>query len=274
VFLDELLNANSAILNSLLTALNERVVHRGQERIRVQALMFVGASNHLPEDDALNALFDRFLLRVHCDNVPDDRLGQVLEAGWRLEAESAPEATLGFADIAAAQQSLGNVVLDAVRPAYLSLVFRIRQAGLRLSDRRAVKLQRLIAASALLCGRMQAQVSDLWVLRYIWDADDQQEVLNSLVRAALAETTGEEAVHPRARNEDRPDPESLARDLTWIEEHLQKPEGEVDRAVLRDRLSILDGRIQWVPESMGMQREHLIGRVKSLWEQLSESKTA
>ena len=52
VFLDELLNANSAILNSLLTALNERVVHRGHERIVVRALMFVGASNHLPEDDA------------------------------------------------------------------------------------------------------------------------------------------------------------------------------------------------------------------------------
>jgi MoxR-like ATPase len=181
VFLDELLNANSAILNSLLTALNERVIHRGQERIAVQALMFVGASNHLPEDDALNALFDRFLLRVRCDNVADDRLGQVLEAGWRLEAEQSVQATLGFADVAAAQKSLSQVSLEAVRPAYLSLVFRIRQAGLRLSDRRAVKLQRLIAASALLCGRMQAQVSDLWVLRYIWDADDQQEVLSSLV---------------------------------------------------------------------------------------------
>src|SRR4028119_1634670 len=46
VFLDELLNANSAILNSLLSALNERSIHRGRERIAVQALMFVGASNH------------------------------------------------------------------------------------------------------------------------------------------------------------------------------------------------------------------------------------
>src|ERR1700677_1986111 len=75
VFLDELLNANSAILNSLLTALNERVVIRGRQRIPVQALMFVGASNHLTEDEALNALFDRFLLRVHCDRVPSEQLG-------------------------------------------------------------------------------------------------------------------------------------------------------------------------------------------------------
>src|SRR5580700_10156339 len=57
VFLDELLNANSAILNSLLVALNERVFRRGKETRPLSALMFVGASNHLPEDDALQALF-------------------------------------------------------------------------------------------------------------------------------------------------------------------------------------------------------------------------
>src|SRR6267142_2318064 len=84
VFLDELLHANSAILNSLLTALNERVFRRGKETRPLKALMFVGASNHLPEDDALRALFDRFLLRVHCDNVAAEQLPEVLEAGWKL----------------------------------------------------------------------------------------------------------------------------------------------------------------------------------------------
>src|SRR5688572_26852601 len=68
VFLDELLNANSAILNSLLMVLNERIFRRGRETRRLPLLMVVGASNRLPEDDALAALFDRFLLRVRCDN--------------------------------------------------------------------------------------------------------------------------------------------------------------------------------------------------------------
>src|SRR5712691_1724181 len=74
VFLDELLNANSAILNSLLMVLNERVFRRGRETRRLPTLMVVGASNRLPEDDTLGALFDRFLLRVHCDNVPTEQL--------------------------------------------------------------------------------------------------------------------------------------------------------------------------------------------------------
>ena len=85
VFLDELLNANSAILNSLLMVLNERVFRRGRETRSLPLLMVVGASNRLPEDDALAALFDRFLLRVRCDNVPADRLGDVLTAGWKLD---------------------------------------------------------------------------------------------------------------------------------------------------------------------------------------------
>src|SRR5258705_13952485 len=55
VFLDELLNANSAILNSLLGVLNERVFRRGRETRPLPTLMVVGASNRLPEEDALAA---------------------------------------------------------------------------------------------------------------------------------------------------------------------------------------------------------------------------
>ena len=62
-FLDELFNANSAILNNLLTVLNERVYRRGIETHRLPLITAFAASNHLPEDDALQALFDRFLLR-------------------------------------------------------------------------------------------------------------------------------------------------------------------------------------------------------------------
>src|SRR5580765_3502457 len=87
VFLDELLNANSAILNSLLMVLNERVFRRGRETRQLPTLMVVGASNRLPEDDTLGALFDRFLLRVRCDPVPGERLDEVLLAGWRLDQQ-------------------------------------------------------------------------------------------------------------------------------------------------------------------------------------------
>jgi MoxR-like ATPase len=266
VFLDELLNANSAILNSLLSALNERSIHRGRERIAVQALMFVGASNHLPEDDALNALFDRFLLRVHSDNVPSEQLTQVLEAGWRLEHAAPGSVGLSFAEIRDAQKLAGRVSLEAVRAEYVALVHRIRHAGIRVSDRRAVKLQRVIAASALLCGREEARASDLWVLRYIWDSDDQQEVLRALVNEAVAKDSNAQR-HPLADGTSTPDAEALARDLEWLAGQASAKSGDADRAYLRDRLAILDGRVQWVRDPR--HREGLLGRVKNLWETLA-----
>ncbi len=82
VFLDEIFNANSAILNSLLMALNERIFRRGKETRKLPALMFVSASNVLPEDEALNALLDRFLIRIQCDYVDTDLLQEVLLSGW------------------------------------------------------------------------------------------------------------------------------------------------------------------------------------------------
>jgi MoxR-like ATPase len=91
VFLDEIFNANSAILNSLLMALNERVFRRGKETKKLPTLIFVGASNQLPEDESLNALLDRFLIRVKCDYVNPDLLNDVLTAGWNLENRSESE---------------------------------------------------------------------------------------------------------------------------------------------------------------------------------------
>src|SRR5882672_10628255 len=154
VFLDELLNANSAILNSLLGVLNERVFRRGRETRALPTLMVIGASNRLPEDDALNALFDRFLLRVTCDNVPPDRLSDVLRAGWRLDVQSRdanrPRPAVDLEDVRRLHRALSTVDLSPIVAPLAELVIRLRHAGIPVSDRRAVKLQRLVAASALL----------------------------------------------------------------------------------------------------------------------------
>jgi MoxR-like ATPase len=264
VFLDELLNANSAILNSLLVALNERLFRRGKETRPLAALMFVGASNHLPEDDSLQALFDRFLLRVHCDNVAGDLLPEVLTAGWKLAAGAPPKSDLHFDDLRLAQAGLSDVDLSAVRSPFAELVRRIRQAGIPINDRRAVKLQRVIAASALLSGRTQARLADLWVVRHIWDTEDQQELLASLVGQVLAREEPSNEDHPRARANEGPDPEALARDLETLAESLKNNSSSpADKACLRDRLALIEGRCQWVKDES--QRDWLAHRVSELW---------
>ncbi|HTB83796.1 MAG TPA: AAA family ATPase [Candidatus Sulfotelmatobacter sp.] len=264
VFLDELLNANSAILNSLLVSLNERVFRRGRETRPLAALMFVGASNHLPEDDALHALFDRFLLRVHCENVPGERLADVLTAGWKLASRPTAKSGLHFDDLRAAQSALAGVELDAIRQPFAELVHRVRHAGIPVSDRRAVKLQRVIAASALLSGRQEARLSDLWVVRHIWDTEEQQEVLASLVDQLISKAQAAPGDHARALSSDGPDAESLARDLEAITGSLKNGNlPEVEKAYLRDRLGILEGRCQWVKDAA--KREWLVKQIGEMW---------
>ena len=146
VFLDELLNANSAILNSLLLVLNERVFRRGRETRQLPTLMVVGASNHLPEDDALQALIDRFLVRVGCYNVADEDLPQVMAAGWALEgAAPLPAAKIHVDDLRRLQAVVKHVDLTGVRPKYAELLRRTttrRLGDFRPPGREAAKPDR------------------------------------------------------------------------------------------------------------------------------------
>lgn len=271
VFLDELLNANSAILNSLLMVLNERVFRRGRETRPLGLLMVVGASNRLPEDDTIGALFDRFLLRVHCDNVPGEQLPEVLSAGWKLDLRLCePTVKMSVDDIRCLHKLLPSVKLEAIRPMFAELVRRIRRAGIPISDRRAVKMQRLVAASALLCSRQEATVSDLWVFRYIWDTQEQREVLANIVKDQIKDAATEPDAHPRARQPETPDPEELARDVGYIADKLQNAQLDaVERACLRDRLGELAGRCQWIKDDR--QRTYLHEQIEKLWPKFGET---
>jgi MoxR-like ATPase len=271
VFLDELLNANSAILNSLLMVLNERVFRRGRETRKLPLVMVVGASNHLPEDEALGALFDRFLVRVPCINVAQEELSHVLHAGWAYEAmrNTPAEKTITVDSIRGLQRSIRDVDVSAIRPAYVDLVQRLRHAGVAVSDRRAVKFQRMMAASAILCDRTVAEPSDLWPLRYTWDSVEQQEILASLVKDSMARyaesSTGR--IHPRSDGVDQPDPEALARDLDRIATRLAESDlPQAERSVLRDQLSVLAGRCPWIASEQ--QRDFLQQRVDEIWKQV------
>jgi MoxR-like ATPase len=275
VFLDELLNANSAILNSLLMALNERVFRRGRETRPLPALMFVGASNRLPEDESLRALFDRFLLRVVCDNVGDDRLNELLAAGWRLDAaRESRQSTVSVERLKALQDRVPTIAMDAVMPRYAESILNLRRAGIAVSDRRAVKLQRLVAASALLCGRSAANATDLWVLRYIWDTEEQQPIIRSLIDRQLqdafdATPASRDQAHPRAVEQPEFDAERLAVSLRELAEQADAAATADDaprRHRLREALGWLASRSQWIANDA--QRTELQNLVDQVWTRL------
>lgn len=271
IFLDELLNANSAILNSLLMVLNEKVFRRGRENRPLPVIMIVGASNHLPEDEALSALFDRFLIRVRCDYVDPALLNNVLNAGWKLEQkpmQDKPE--ISADDIFAIQAMIGNVNLNDIRPAYINLVEMLRNAGVKVSDRRAVKLQRLIAASALLCKRTKAIPSDMWVMRYIWDTDEQQEIIAGIVNSVVEADKESPDQHPRASQHAMPNADEIYKEVMSMTEKWEDPElPMVERTIIKDRLRYLNGRCEWISNSV--QRTYVKEPIDLLWQKIIHS---
>jgi len=271
IFLDELLNANSAILNSLLMVLNEKVFRRGRENKPLPVVMIVGASNHLPEDEALQALFDRFLIRVRCDYVDPALLNSVLDAGWKLERKDiVDQPEISANDIFAIQSLIGSVDLQDIRPAYINLVEMLRNAGVQVSDRRAVKLQRLIAASALLCNRMKAITSDMWVMRYIWDNEEQQEVIAGIVNTVVEADKAVAEQHPRASAHALPNADEIYKEVVRMSEKWEDKELPMtERTVIKDRLRYLNGRCQWI--SNEVQRKYVQEPIDLLWGKIIHS---
>ncbi len=267
IFLDEIFNANSAILNSLLMALNEKIFRRGKETLHLPALMFVGASNQLPDDEALNALLDRFLIRVECDYVDPDLLDQVLLAGWKLEHQQ-PEKhpTISPKEIIDLQHQCKAVDLSPIRKRYVDLVHSLRNTGIKVSDRRAVKIQNLIAASALISGRTEALLSDLWVMKYIWDTEEQIEILAGLIDNVI-EKDITEAAHPQARFNKMPNAEELLKEVLLLKEKWETDALSFEEQnIVKDKLRYLQSRTTWLNNP---DHKHRIeSAIEELWENM------
>ena len=182
-FLDEVFLGSTAILNTLLGVLNERVYRRGHTNIDVPLRVCVGASNALPEDPALSAFADRFLLRVFVDEVSDPELEDLLIGGWSGSGVSAAVATM--ADLDELGTKARSMDPAPIREALAAAIRTLRGAGLVLSDRRVVATQRLITAAAALDGRDAPTGADLWPLLYAVPDPEGQALARQVLREQL-----------------------------------------------------------------------------------------
>lgn len=185
VFLDEVFLGSTAILNTLLGVLNERRFRRGHTQIQCPLRVCVGAANGLPDDEALAAFGDRFLLHLFVHPLPDHQLEAMLAGGWQSDLQAVTlQGGLEYLDSLC--RALNQVKLDAARPALVNAIRSLRTAGIQLSDRRIVKSQRLIAAAAVLSGRLTATESDLWPLLYALPTQEAQLHAREVLREQLA----------------------------------------------------------------------------------------
>jgi len=301
VFLDEAFKANSAILNSLLTVLNERRFNNGARTVKVPLISLFAASNEVPSSDELNAIFDRFLLRVHSDNLDSYHFHELMRVGLELERASQNEdskdarapadvprpldvgaapplparparpagAILTAADLHHTRRSLLERVEfpEDFLATYKGLCFQLRGEGISLSDRRVVRVLKLFAASAFLDGRTRVHEGDLFILRHAWNNLDQREILDDVVEPVVAHYYAE---HP----EDRPhqvtaDLDRLVAELNLVHKTLTQGADLSDIQLFTQLRNLNDLRTAFAAHG-GDTAQRMIRQIDALLEQIFE----
>ena len=170
-FLDEVFKANSSILNALLTLINERFFHNGRERVAVPLITMFGASNELPDEDELTALFDRFMLRFVVDYISEDfRFLKMLEGITPAERTILTFAELDELRAAAARVALPGGILRSLAELRRNLAAQ----QIIASDRRWHNALAVMRAHALVLGRDRVTEDDLAFLEHVLWKDPEE----------------------------------------------------------------------------------------------------
>ena len=189
-FLDEIFKSNSAILNTLLTIINERKYYQDGKPVAIDLVMLFGATNEIPEFSELGALRDRFTLKIESESVRETQFDALLEKGLRNETYKAFQQR-PWAEICSLEDFLKlKAYLDHTmayhekdgksdRSRYFpeevyALFKRIlktleKEDRIEISDRKVIKLYKLIRTRAFLFHGGVVTKEDLILLRYVAD---------------------------------------------------------------------------------------------------------
>ena len=180
VFLDEIFKSNDGILNSLLTALNERVYTNEGQTVKIPVISFFSASNEIPNfNDSTQAilkpLYDRFELKVLTQYVED--------RGNRLAVLKAKQSTLPkvinasitLSELEQMQKEVENIkVPDSINELMDNVLCALRQNGVHVSDRKFFGFTPIVRAKAYLNGNTEVTSKDLLVLKnYFWNSPEE-----------------------------------------------------------------------------------------------------
>ncbi len=210
-FLDEIFKSNSAILNILLTIVNEKKFYQDGVPQPVHLRVLFAATNEVPEQGELAALKDRFVLKAESLPVQDEHFEELIDAGVRgevyrgLNQKPWAEGHATLADVLKANRYLthqfgrniasGNDAEASDRVRYFPPeVFRefqrlvktlVREHHVFVSDRKLVKLYKLLRVRAWLLSGGTVGLDDLVLLSYLGETHREMALLREKVPLLL-----------------------------------------------------------------------------------------
>ncbi len=205
-FLDEIFKSNSAILNTLLTIVNERKFYQDGEPAPVALRMLFAATNDIPEQSELDALADRFVLKIETRPVKDTHFTELIDAGIMNEVYRATEQRpwargtacfedflklKRYMDLTFGAQGTGGADREQWFPTGAFAEFRrvVRtletEDKVLVSDRKLVKLYKVIRTRAFLFHGGAVQTPDLGLLAYAGNRRHELPAVAEKVRALL-----------------------------------------------------------------------------------------
>lgn len=198
VFLDEIWKAGPAIQNTLLTAMNEKLFRNGEKEVHLPLKLLIAASNELPaKGEGLEALWDRFLIRLICRNIQSEDIfrqmltdtSDICQQDEATEAITNEEYASWMSE--AAQLNLSDPLLEAItyirkRLQHVELENNDLTRSIYISDRRWKHIMNLLRTSAYLQGRTRADVEDLLPMHHcLWNEPEERSKVNDIVIEAI-----------------------------------------------------------------------------------------
>lgn len=182
--IDECFKANSGILNSLLSASNERKISDGEKEISIPLKVLVGASNEVPDkDDNLDAFYDRFILKSYIEDIKDSSNKKKLI--FIPEVPEYVERIINEEDIKKARAEYKSVQFtDKAVDTYLEIKKAVEKIGVRISDRTFKVGARILKAEAYLSGNEMVTLENFSILENaLWsDPNDRKKVSAEILK--------------------------------------------------------------------------------------------
>lgn len=193
-FLDEIWKSSPAILNTLLTIINEHIYRNGDEITQVPLKALIAASNETPQEkQGLEALYDRFIIRMLVPPIKDkqhfDDLLSAKPSSSKVELSS--ELLITQEEWMTWQEESHNVELSSETMNIIHLIReelaeKSEELGVYVSDRRWQRAAMLMKASAYFCDRKQTNHSDVMLLQYcLWTTPENREEISNVVKSAV-----------------------------------------------------------------------------------------